>query len=614
MPVITVWISSEGAIENPTWTKLDSYNDLNMGDSATVGVLEESFRIDSIIGATVDTCDITIFDKLGRNSELVIPTMGDIRVTVPVASDGSVSMDAKNDPDHSDWRTIFGGLIAYVEGTVEGYSRYWDLSCQDYTILLDRTLVRQSYQTGYTYPTGSDPYTFPRKDRTLPDGSRIGLMGDQAIIASAFDNDVIGRSGSQSRSEIIVDVGADSNELNPPVTLGLDSLAQQDFRFSTLREVVSQLAQYVGYDFYVDYNKYLHYYYREDNNTDLVLTDSIQNSDDDMNYRNLTWKKDGTRVVNTFALFGDRLLADNVSFIIETDGVNTEYDVGIANPTIRLNFPLVPEPGRETIRVDLNANANLPLTSNVHDGGDNSATFESSSGDFISDGVSLGEMIINQNTGARGVISNYTTTEIVAPLEFGSRSLWNNGDIAIIPTWTPLAVSSDTLRETFSEDVRHDAIGATLEFNTPPPDSDYSVRIRCTYNFVAGHLETDEGSVSRYSDRVLSRRVVASDVSSAQGMLQKMRHLREQYADALEVATMKITDDMYPDPDPNNRRLESGQWVRFINTILGVDKEMLIHRISTRILGTTPTPSGASDGESFLEYELELRDWEQDLI
>ena len=133
-------------------------------------------------------------------------------------------------------------------------------------------------------------------------------------------------------------------------------------------------------------------------------------------------------------------------------------------------------------------------------------------------------------------------------------------------------------------------------------------------------------SLMRRYGRQYSRRVIASDVNSAQGIVNKLAHLHEQYADALEVVTIKITDDMFPTAqvfadangrmNPNNddremaaQRFETGQWVDFTNSILEVfNKELLIHRITTRIIGNRPISGGGSEG--ILEYELEMRDWE----
>ena len=510
-------------------------------------VVEDSVRIESIIGQVVDTCDLTIYDK---EATINVPTLKDIVITRVGTSE-----------------RLFAGLVAMISGRPHGPTRYWDLSCQDYTVLLDRTLVIQSYAANFQYD---------------------GLIGDKALIASAFEVDAVGAFGTSVRSEIDGRIAVEQ---------GLPVLSQQEFRYSTLREVVSQLAQYVGYDFYVDYEKRLHYYYRETNLAPYELTDGIPSAQA-LNYRKAVWKRDGTRLVNTFALFGDRLLSDPQAFILEADGATLEFDLSF--DTIRTNFPLLPEPGQRTVRVDINAQANLPLTESTHNGVDGTDALVNSAAQFITDGVQVGDVVVNTRDQSWGVIIDVTETQITGQLTQGTTNTWEIGDQAEIPTWIAQRVTNDVIVERENVDVRHDALGKTLRFNDAPPDLQIAIRLRYTYNFVGGQIDTERLSVERYG-RVFSRRVVASDVNSAQGLTQKLVHLKEQYADALEIVTVKIDDNMFP--SATGPRFQSGQWVTFTNRVLGVvNKSMLIHRILTRVLGGT-----------LLEYELELRDWEVDI-
>ena len=125
--------------------------------------------------------------------------------------------------------------------------------------------------------------------------------------------------------------------------------------------------------------------------------------------------------------------------------------------------------------------------------------------------------------------------------------------------------------------------GKTLTFQTPPPNSVAGVRLRFTYLFTAGNISPDDESIDRYN-RVFSRRVVASDVNSAAGMQQKLEYLKEQYADALEVITLTVSDDMF---GTNPARFRPGQWATIKNRVLGPapNKEYLIHRITTKVIG-----------------------------
>ena len=87
-------------------------------------------------------------------------------------------------------------------------------------MLLDRTLVVNTYPAGFQYPDSTGYF------------AGENLTGDLAILARVFEQDTVTRSGS-GPSELIV---------GQHVTQGLSGLSQQDFRYSTLREVVSQLA------------------------------------------------------------------------------------------------------------------------------------------------------------------------------------------------------------------------------------------------------------------------------------------------------------------------------------------------------------------------------------
>ena len=521
-------------------------------------IIEESLLIESILGQVVDTCEFQIYDL---NRKFNIRTMDDISIT------------------RDDGVKLFAGLVSYIVGTVEGPTRYWDISCQDYTILLDRTLVRQNYQADFRYD---------------------GLVGDRAMIASAFERDVLGPGGGSGASEI---------SARTHVEQGLTVLSQQVFKYSTLREVVSQLAQYVGHEFYVDYDRELHYYYKEERYSPYMLTDGDvavsrvtgRPSGFDIHYRGVSWKRDGTRLVNTFALFGDRLLSDPLVFVMSSDG-RLQYDLNYE--TIRLNFTLSAEPRQQTIRVDTNSGVNRMLASSVHDGSSSNPSLFVATGTFVVDGVQLGDILVNTTDGSWGRIEGRTQQTLFAPLREGTTNLWNPGDVASVPIWSPQVVSNNVFTEGAGANVYHDAAGKTLTFRTAPPAGRYAIRLRFTHNFLAGQVDTDGISVERYR-RVFARRVIASDVNSSSGITQKLRHLKEQYAFALQVVTVTVDESSFPS---RARRFQAGEWVTFRNAVLGVDdtpleKELLVHRVTTRLAGAR-----------MLEYELELRDWETDII
>ena len=551
-------------------------------------VIQSSIVVESILGQIVDTCEFIIHD---RHRTVTVRSMTDIVVTLEetdTAPDSDPTWNGGASEDNVDARRIFAGLVAYIVGEPEGIERLWHVSCQDYTILLDRTLVLQNYVVGYTYTN-----------------SQGSFVGDRAIIGAALERDSMGEGGGSTGSEIRFDPSL--------IEQGLDNVSQQLFKYSTLREVVSQLSQYVGFDFYVDYHKRLHYYYREDAANPLVLTDIPVNrndpADDDLvNYQKASWKRDGTRLVNTFALFGDRLLSDNLTEALPYVG-GDEYDLGFE--AIRINFVLLPEPQQSAIRIDYNA-GNKSLSGTVHDGVDGVGVLSVIGADFVADGVVIGDVLLNETDGSWGGVTSVSATLIVAPLRGGTRNSWNVGDTAAVPNWTARAVVNDVIRGIGTADILHDALGKKLTFAVTPPIGPYAMRVRFTHNFVGGQVDSDSLSVSRYG-RVLARRVIASDVNSAQGILQKLEHLKEQYSDALEVVILDLHDRAFPDA----RRYRSGEWLDFTNNILGVmNKELLVHRITTRILGVGEEENqmGGVVRSGHLHYELEMRDWETDII
>ena len=586
-------------------------------------IVEDSLVIESYIGQVVDTCEVVIFDKY---SEFFIQSMSEIIITRDDIYSGNVDVDFP-DPGEPDNRLFFG-LVVHIVGEPVGFSTYWTLTCQDFTIMLDRSLVLQSYPANFK------------------DG---GYIGDVAILYNVFNSEVYSGGTDNTvggASEILVIPGDDPSDPNQGfVDQGLKALELQIFRFSTLREVVSTLAQYVGFDFYVDYYRRLHYYYRESENADFALTDNpyserntgrktsdnipIINVHYDsgveqlpaLKYRSCSWKRDGSRLVNAFALFGDRLLSDPITVAIPSDGSN---EINLKDVRGVYNYVLLPEPGNERIGISVRRGQRDFGGNNTH-ASDRRTVLDAHNVNFIEAGVVEGDIVINESSKAWGVIRNVGETTISASLRNGQIARtrnnirydpneWGRGDAFIIPIWEDIehvATESDPDNVEDRADVVYNISDGILEFRTVEvqPDDIASVRLRFVHNFVGGRLSPAEASITRYG-RVFARREVVSDVNSAAGMEQKLTHLHEQYNYPLEVVTCVITDDEFP--ESMNKRFESGQWVSFENDVLrreesgeeiGPNKEYLIHKITTRILGG-----------DLIEYELELRDWEVDLI
>ncbi|OBW61102.1 MAG: hypothetical protein A9183_03080 [Dehalococcoides mccartyi] len=263
---------------------------------------EDSFSVTSILGQTVDTANITIYDK---NSELIIPEQVDIAITRTGTGE-----------------RIFGGLTSMPEASTDGLSRWYKLSCQDYTVLLDATMVFASYPSGFTYD---------------------GLSGDKAIIANLFEKAGISLGGGEAPPCEI--------EARTYVGQALSGMAAMYFNYTSLREAMTTIANYAGWNFYVDYDKHLHYYYKDSDTAPFNLSSS-PNGTTSIGYRNLKWKRDGTSVRNFYVMFGTNLFSGLQTYYLSSNGSATTLTLGLAD--LGRNIILQPPPGYKTILVDIN--------------------------------------------------------------------------------------------------------------------------------------------------------------------------------------------------------------------------------------------------------------------
>jgi len=271
-------------------------------DGVVVPCWEEmSLSIDNILGQTVDTAKLTFFD---RDANLEIPELADIIIT---RTDNG--------------QRIFGGLTSVVEGTTAGLSRRWEVQCQDYTVLLDAGLVHCSYPSGWTYD---------------------GMSGDKAIIAHLFEK--VG----------VTLLGLGPSEIEARTFVGQafsDFMSAIFFNYSSYREALQTIAGYTGWNYYVDYYRRLHYYYREDYPAPYRLSSTP--GPGNVVYRKLRWRRDGTAVRNLYVMFGARLFSSPQHYYLPGDGVKTHYTLGIED--IGRNINLVAPPGEGNIIVEVNA-------------------------------------------------------------------------------------------------------------------------------------------------------------------------------------------------------------------------------------------------------------------
>jgi hypothetical protein len=258
---------------------------LSIGGTSWPTLVESSFQIQTILGQTVSTLRGSLYDKA---CSLPIPIeLSDIIVTRGDTGD-----------------RIFGGLLSAPAGRTEGVSRYWDIQAQSYTILLNKILFYNSYNTGYTYT----------------DLSSNALTGDLAILSNLFQKSVVSRQGvGYTPSEILV---------SPTYCQqGMKTIGALKFIYTYAQEAVSQLATYVGFNFYVDYNKYLHYYSRTTVSAPFSLSSSPDGTTS-IGYRNMIYKPDGSRIINCYLVYGSQLPSATQTGYLGNNGILTVLSTG----------------------------------------------------------------------------------------------------------------------------------------------------------------------------------------------------------------------------------------------------------------------------------------------
>jgi len=262
-------------------------------------IQESTIRIESILGRTLGSAKMTIHDKYAN---------------LPVNELSDVVIYRRDTGER-----IFGGLCSIPTGWTEGRSRWWELNCQQYTTLLETTLVFNSYPSGFTYD---------------------GLTGDKAIIAHLFERSVVGLGGGEGLA----------SEINARtyVQQALTSMAAMFFFYTSLLEAMVTISNYSGWNFRVDHYKRLHYYLRESAPATFNLS-SEPDGVTTIGYHGLKWKRDGTYVRNAYLMFGANLFSSPQEYILPSNGADEVLTLGIYD--IGINVALAAPPGFRTIRV-----------------------------------------------------------------------------------------------------------------------------------------------------------------------------------------------------------------------------------------------------------------------
>jgi hypothetical protein len=167
---------------------------------------------------------------------------------------------------------------------------------------------------------------------------------------------------------------------------------------------------------------------------------------------------------------------------------------------------------------------------------------------------------------------------ILQPPGSSSVLIWINTGTDVSPVWLPQSVG--TLNVDTGKDVLVDYTGQTLTFAVAPPNLTKAIKIQYAFMYSGGQPYPDLVSQSKYG-RVLSQRLTASDANSAANMQTLINHLDQQFSQPLEVITLNVSDDMFP----NNNRFDVGQYVPFHNQKLNISGNYYIHSITTNLLG-----------------------------
>lgn len=171
----------------------------------------------------------------------------------------------------------FAGYIVNVDPLVGGITKLFSCQAEDYTLLLDRTITANKL-----YEDKTDAYIL---------------------------NDLFATYLSEVDATTYVSTGRTHDKIV--------------LNRMTLREVVDRLASEAGFDWYLDYNKKLHFFAID---TNMAPFDISDNPDGSATYAAelMKYRKAHTDPVNRVVVVGGDYLSDNVTFYLPNNNVTTE--------------------------------------------------------------------------------------------------------------------------------------------------------------------------------------------------------------------------------------------------------------------------------------------------
>lgn len=187
----------------------------------------------------------------------------------------------------NNYQKIFAGLVIKVTQHADDYKVIlYDVECQDYTRILDRKLV-----------------------------------------ADVFTNTSIADIITSLRDDYFPDFTLD-NVVNADLIVSYIA-----FNYATISSCLQQLATIVGYDWYVDYDKDLHFFGADEELAPFNLNDS----NGSYVFNSLQIRNDNSQLRNRIYVRGGSYLADTFTTQFLSDGVQNLYNLGYTYNDIKVS-------------------------------------------------------------------------------------------------------------------------------------------------------------------------------------------------------------------------------------------------------------------------------------
>ncbi|PIU58165.1 MAG: hypothetical protein COS89_01810, partial [Deltaproteobacteria bacterium CG07_land_8_20_14_0_80_38_7] len=153
-------------------------------------------------------------------------------------------------------------------------------------------------------------------------------MLDRYLVNDSFEDQTI----EDIINYILVDKGLDSvfTTVNVDATKVVNYIA---FKYETFSSVLTQLAELVNYDWYVDYDKDIHFFSKETNTAPFDIEDSTGSYLAD----SLIIRKDNSQVRNVVFVRGGEYLASTFTTEYISDGDQNVFGLPYKYDTLKAN-------------------------------------------------------------------------------------------------------------------------------------------------------------------------------------------------------------------------------------------------------------------------------------